>query len=134
MDFDAKLQQSIQEKLGSMDLTLNTSHLELNDATSCFHLVKMDIYKALYDYLYHTCIDKYFVFYIDMSDVENVREMGKLGNNNNYNRPNQQPTYRPKNEYNHFRLDDINSNEQFKSTLMLRCFKFIPINVDLTDH
>jgi hypothetical protein len=74
-----------------------------------------------------------------MSDVENVREMGKLGNNNNNNRPNQQlqaknPTYRPKNEYNHFRLDDINSNEQFKSTLMLRCFKFIPINVDLTDH
>jgi hypothetical protein len=132
---EEKIFQLIQEKVnagGCTNITLNNSAIELIDASSSFHVIKMDIYKAIYDYLLFTCIDKFFVFYIDPSDVDNVREMQKLssvqiGGQNN-------KMFKPKNLYNSFRLCDINSNEQFKSTLLLRCFKFVPLSVEFADN
>ena len=86
----------------------------------------------------HTCVDKYFVFYIDPMDSENVLEMSRLANGRRLTgSPKSSDAgykqFRAKNEFNHFRLTDLGTNEQFKSTLTLRCFKFIPINVDLSD-
>ena len=78
-------------------------------------------------------------------DCENVLEMSRLGRSRRLQTATESPKsrgadvaaykqFKSKNEFNHFRLADLSTNEQFKSTLTLRCFKFIPINVDLSDN
>lgn len=77
-------------------------------------------------------------------DSENVLEMSRLGSSRRLQTATESPKsggdvggykqFKSKNEFNHFRLSDLPTNEQFKSTLTLRCFKFIPINVDLSDN
>ena len=81
--------------------------------------VKLDIYKALYDYLVFTILDKYFVFYVDLSDTANTKEMVKC-------------RMESKIESNHLKLSEFEENkQQFKSSYVcFKCVKFVPAYIE----
>lgn len=110
------------------ETNLNYSHGE----SSFFSVLNADIYKTLYDYLLYACIDKYFIFYVDLNDLNNIKEMQRLYNNNSSSNTNN-PRIN-KSNYFYFRLDELNTNEQYKSMLSIKCDKFVPMEVELGEH
>ncbi|CAF0849166.1 unnamed protein product [Brachionus calyciflorus] len=139
-DTNSKIYLAIKEKLDNdckispnQNKTINNSilnsALNSNDTSYLFdNFVKLDIYKTLYDYLYYTILDKHYLFHIDLHDLTNIKEIqylnGKKDNSCNF---------KSKNSYNYFKLSDLNSNEQFKSILNLKCFNFIPVEIEFND-
>jgi hypothetical protein len=104
----------------SNDSTINNSFFNSND--SFFdNQAKVDIYKTVYDYLFYTILDRYYLFYVDLSDARNIKELHAI------NRANFK-TNKSKSDYNLVRLSELNaaSNEQYKSILNIKCYKLKP--------
>lgn len=138
LDRTSKVYQNIKDKLNDLsefptdqnsidsNRTINnsilSSSLKNHDSSFIFeNVVKLDIYKTLYDYLNFNILDKHFLFYIDINDLENFREL-RYSNENNQKKLNQ-----------YFRISDLCSNKQFKSVLNLKCDKFLPTEIGFAD-
>ena len=77
-----KIFNAIKEKLNNTNGQNNESSLgnfSTNFGSSqsgCFDTrIKLDIYKTMYDYFYFTILNKYFVFYFDVKDACNLKEL-----------------------------------------------------------
>lgn len=137
VDLNTKLNQVFKEKLNSNSAaalgnsvdgsTSSTSLLGgLNESHFFENNVKLDIYKTVYDFLLHTVLDKYFVFYIDPNDPVNSKEVYAHGFSK---LKSDHCNFKPKCEFNYVRMDCLDSSEQYKSTLKLKCFKFLPASL-----
>lgn len=106
------------------NLTLNETNL---DTSSSFHFfesqVKLDVYKTIYDYFFYTVLNKYFLFYFDPNEASNERECQSI----NFK------TLKAKPNFNFFKLSELNSNEQYKSILNMKCFKFVSVDFLMND-
>jgi hypothetical protein len=137
---NARLYQIFREKINSyFNATSETSvsnlSIDSNHENSLFNTdVKCDIYKTVYDYLLCTVLDNFYTFYIDLSDTFNLKEIekhqlnskhySKLGGGGSH--------FRAKSNFNCFKLSDLDSNEQYKSILNLKCSKFLPSSVEFS--
>ncbi|RMZ94035.1 hypothetical protein BpHYR1_027694 [Brachionus plicatilis] len=120
LDRSSKIYQIIKEKLvndcgyladrsntesnRTINNSLLNSTLNAQDSSYIFeNVVKLDIYKTLYDYLNFTIVDKHYLFYIDVNNLHNMKEIGtcfekKSRDNNKY-----------------FKIGDLCCNEQFNN-------------------
>lgn len=138
LDRTSKVYQNIKEKLndlsgfsadqnnsdsnGTINNSILSSSLNNHDSSFIFeNVVKLDIYKTLYDYLNFNILDKHFLFYIDINDLDNLRELGNSYENN------------PKKLNQYFRISDFYSNKQYKSVLNLKCENFLPTEIGFAD-
>jgi len=118
-DLNTRIRESIREKLRNENqlehLSINNSNALLtNETLNCSEdLIKIDIHKAIYDYIAATTINKYFVFYV---------ESNTSSSNKFFNRG-----------YELFRLSEIHSNEQYKSIRGAKCFNFVPSSSELSE-
>ncbi len=136
-DSSTRLYQAFREKTSTSRLAPNANNTSSNNSidSSLFgssgesHFfesnVKLDIYKTLYDYVLYTVLNKYFMFYVDMNDASNAKEICKqrapLASNSNF---------KTKSELGFFKLSELEQNEQFKSMLGLTCVRFVPIEIE----
>jgi hypothetical protein len=105
--------------------TIDSTLFGVNSESYFFeNQVKLDICKTLYDYLLFTVLDKYFVFYVDLNEASNVREICKQ------RAPPSSTNFKSKSELSFFKLSELENNEQFKSMLTLTCAKFVPIELE----
>ncbi len=117
-DLNTRIRESIREKLRNENqlehLSINSSNTLLNNETlNCSEdAIKIDIHKAIYDYLAATTINKYFIFYVESN----------LGSNKFPNKYNEL-----------FKLSEIHSNEQYKSMRTAKCFNFVPLSNGLNE-
>ena len=104
-----KTYESIKEKLSRNEKLEYPNGSCLNDDVDGFfeNNVKQDIYKTIYDFLFFSVLDKYFVFNIDINQNEFLKNSSKS-----------------KLEASLFKLSEINSNEQFKSVFYFKCNNF----------
>jgi hypothetical protein len=128
----AQLYQAFKEKIsaggGSFQSSSGENTTLFNNGNGQFDdSVKLDVCKALYDYLMYAVVGKYFVFYVDLAEAGNVMEVSRqraassaVSNSG----------YKSKGECGHFKLSEMESNEQFKSTLQLTCSRFVPVDVE----
>lgn len=134
LDQKSRVYKAIKEKLlteprNENNLTIDNSILKSalnsNDASYVFeNYVKTDIYKTIYDYLVYTVLDKHFLFYIDLNDLSNLKEMQKISFK----------SLKPKINYKYFKFSEMYSNEQFKSILQLKCSKFLPAYMEFDEN
>lgn len=146
-DPNSKIYSAIRDKLNSdtnietkhkayfkpeNNQTINNSIINANDASFLFdNYVKLDIYKTLYDYFYYSVLDSHQIFYIDLNELSNIREMQKLSVS--YATNLKLRNFKSKRECGYFKLSEMNSNEQFKSILNLKCHKFVPVDIELNE-
>lgn len=112
-----KASSSDQQTVKSNETTIN-SYVDESTSSTPSDLdnffennVKIDLYKTLYDYLVNCFIEKYFVFF--------------LNTNENYTN---EFAVKKKLEFCLFKLSEINSNEQYKSILTVKCSDFCSID------
>ena len=123
-----KIYNALREKLssscsksssgGNNETLMNNSNFGSSQSTIFEAQCKLDIYKTMYDYFYYTILNKYYVFYVDVSEASNARELQAL----NFR------TAKVKANFNMFKLSELSANEQYKSTLALKCYKCISID------
>ncbi len=88
------------------DLTNTGSFFEDN--------AKLDIFKTIYDYISNCVIEKYFVFFVDSKHEQSCSSGGPQ---------------RTKLIYSLFNLDSLTSNQQYKSTFNMKCYRFLPVKI-----
>ncbi len=77
---------------------------------------KLDIYKTIYDYMVNCVIDRYFVFYVDSNRCQE-----QPGGNDSLQKT--------KLLHSLFNLDSITSNQQYKSTYNMKCYRFLSVRI-----
>jgi hypothetical protein len=108
------------------NFTLSETNLENSLSANFFDSqVKLDIYKTVYDYFFYTILNKYYVFYFDANDACNERE--------SRSRTFKAISLRTKPNFDYFKLSEINTNEQYKSILNVKCYKFISVDYVMND-
>jgi hypothetical protein len=111
----------------SNDSTINSSCF-FNNESFFDGQAKIDIYKTVYDYLYYSILGRYYLFYIDMNDGKNLKELHSV-NKANFK------TNKSKSDYNLVKLNELSANnEQYKSILNMKCYKFKPAETVLDEN
>jgi len=109
------------------NFTLSETNLENSLSANFFDSqVKLDIYKTVYDYFFYTVLNKYYVFYFDVNDVSNERE----SRSHTFKATS---SLKAKPNFDYFKLSEINANEQYKSILNVKCYKFISVDCVMND-
>ena len=112
-----KIQQNENNLVRSGSKSNETLSNDLATIESFFgDYAKLDIYKTIYDYMFNCVIDKYFVFYVDSSRCQEQASGGGS-------------LQRTKLINSMFNLDSLTSNQQYKSTFNMKCYRFLPVRI-----
>ena len=106
------------------NFTYNDSNLDISSSLNFFESqAKVDIYKTIYDYFFFTVLNKYYLFYFDQMDESNKYECQSINSKR----------LKAKSNFNYFKLSQLSTNEQYKSILNMKCYKFISADFVMND-
>jgi hypothetical protein len=122
----------LNETNSSMNTSGNSTSILNNVSMTTFddsfsNRVKVEVYKTIYDYLNYCILNKYFVFELEPSEID------EINNNNSYiSLKKENDTI--KKLLLSFSLSTSETCEQYKSIQTANCFRFTPTDEITDDH